>query len=116
MLARVTTKKSESPFAGLEALRDKLPAGQKAPPPAAPKGPARAVIRLDRKQRRGKEVTVVDKLGLRPAELETWCRELKQALGCGGSVDGEMIILQGDLRPRLPALLTAKGVAKVITG
>ena len=116
MLAAVTTKKSESPFAGLEALRDKLPAGQKAPEPPPPKGPARAVIRMERKQRGGKEVTVVDKLGLRPPELEKWCRELKQALGCGGSVDGETIILQGDLRPRLPALLTSRGVGKVITG
>src|SRR4029077_2988768 len=106
-------------FAALDALRDKLPPGQKpaAPaPPPPPKAPARAVIRLEKKQRRGKEVTVVDKLGLSPAELERWCRELKQALGCGGSVEGATIILQGDLRPRLPAVLTARGVAKVVTG
>lgn len=73
-------------------------------------------MRLERKQRGGKEVTVVEKLALPPAELETWCRELKQALGCGGAVDGDMIILQGDLRQRLPAVLTARGVGKVTTG
>jgi translation initiation factor 1 len=71
---------------------------------------------MERKGRGGKEATIVDKLGLAPAELETWCRELKQALGCGGSVDGDTIVLQGDLRQRLPAVLTAKGVAKVTVG
>lgn len=116
MLATVTTKKPESPFAKLEAMREQLPAGQAPAEKPAPKGPARAVVRMERKQRGGKEVTVVDKLGLPPKELERWCRELKQALGCGGSVDGELIILQGDLRQRLPAVLTARGVAKVTTG
>jgi translation initiation factor 1 len=71
---------------------------------------------MERKGRGGKEVTIVDKLGLRPAELERWCKDLKQALGCGGSVDGETIVLQGDLRTRVPAVLTARGVTKVTVG
>jgi translation initiation factor 1 len=83
------------------------------PAPPAPKGPARAVVRLERKQRGGKEVTLVEKLELRDAELELWCKALKQALGCGGAVDGEVIVLQGDLRKRLPDLLTQRGVRKV---
>jgi len=116
MLALVTTKKPESPFGKLEALRDQLPPGQPPPEKAPPKGPARAVVRMERKQRGGKEVTVIDKLALPPKELERWCKELKQALGCGGSVDGDLIILQGDLRQRLPAVLTARGVGKVTTG
>jgi translation initiation factor 1 len=74
------------------------------------------VVRMERKGRGGKEVTVVDKLGLRPAELEEWCRALKAALGCGGAVDGDLILLQGDLRARVPAVLTARGVAKVTVG
>ena len=114
-----------SPFARLEALRSSLPAGPVAPAGAAqaapapdvrPRGPARAVVRMERKGRGGKEVTVVDKLELRGEELERWCRELKHALGCGGSTDGATIVLQGDLRQRLPAVLTAKGVAKVTVG
>jgi len=115
----MATKKD--PFAALEALRSSLPAG---PSPATakvatkptPKPPARAVVRMERKGRGGKEVTVVDKLGLRQAELEAWCRDLKQALGCGGAVDGELIVLQGDLRTRVPAVLTAKGVEKITIG
>ncbi|HET7504094.1 MAG TPA: translation initiation factor [Kofleriaceae bacterium] len=116
----MATKKD--PFAALEALRSSLPPGAPpAAPPAsgpgaAPRPPARAVVRMERKGRGGKEVTVVEKLGLRPAELETWCRDLKQALGCGGSVDGEMIVLQGDLRPRVASVLTARGISKVTIG
>jgi translation initiation factor 1 len=110
-------KPSTSPFAALEQMRDRLPVGTRVPEretvPAVPKGPARAVVRLERKGRGGKEVTVVDKLELSASALETWCRELKQALGCGGAVDGACIVLQGDLRARLPAVLTAKGVGKV---
>ena len=107
-----------NPFAALEALRSSLPAGTPRTEPSAPGRPKphRAVVRMERKGRGGKEVTIVEKLGLPRAELEAWCRELKQALGCGGSVDEEMIILQGDLRPRVAAVLTAKGVEKVAVG
>lgn len=110
--------KTASPFAALEKLRGSVPEG-KAPAPAEkprPAGPARAVVRMERKGRGGKEVTVVEKLELKPAELEAWCKALKQALGCGGSVDGDMIVLQGDLRTRLPAILEARGVARVSVG
>lgn len=107
--------KRDSPFSALEALRGKVPEGTKLNSEgAAPaKGPARAVVRLERKQRRGKEVTVVEKLGLAPRDLERWCSELKRALGCGGAVEDDAIVLQGDLRTRLPDLLTQKGVGKV---
>ena len=110
-----------NPFAALEQLRDRLPPGEapgNAAPaaPAAPRGPARAVVRLERKHRGGKEVTVVEKLGLNPDELARWCRELKQALGCGGTTDGDAIVLQGDLRARLPALLETRGVGRVTVG
>jgi translation initiation factor 1 len=115
------TTKPDSPFAALEALRAQLPAGKSpeaktASEPTKPKGPTRAVVRLEKKQRRGKECTVVEKLGLRPDDLEQWCRELKSALGCGGAVEGDAIMLQGDLRTRLPELLRARGVAKVTVG
>ncbi len=119
MLAPAMTTKKD-PFAALEKLRASLPKGPDTPPVAAappPKqGPARAVVRMERKGRGGKEVTIVDKLGVPPKELERWCKELKQALGCGGVVEGELIILQGDLRPRIAAVLESRGVARVTVG
>ena len=115
------TTKPGSPFSKLAALRDQLPAGKPVEEKPASdatkaKGPARAVVRLEKKQRRGKECTVVEKLGLKPDDLEKWCRDLKSALGCGGAVEGDAIMLQGDLRVRLPDVLTKKGVAKVTVG
>ncbi len=109
------TTKRDSPFAALDKLRDQLPVGEapKAAPIPEKKGPARAVVRLEKKQRRGKEVTVVEKLGLAPADLESWCKQLKQTLGCGGTIEEDTIVLQGDFRTRLPELLTKLGVRKV---
>lgn len=108
---------ADHPFAALAGLRDRLPPGEERPAPAPPadaaRGPARAVVRYERKGRGGKEVTLVDKLELPPAELELWCRELKRALGCGGSVEGAAILLAGDQRRRLPPLLEARGVRRV---
>jgi translation initiation factor 1 len=106
-----------SPFAALAGLRDRLPPGEapaRAPVEPAPvRGPARAVVRYERKGRGGKEATVIEQLGLAEAELETWCRELKRALGCGGAVEGAAIALAGDQRRRLPGLLEARGVRRV---
>jgi translation initiation factor 1 len=87
------------------------PAPAKAPP--GPKIPGRAVVRLERKGRRGKETTIVEKLALPPAELESWCRDFRRALGCGGTVEDDTIVLQGDLRPRVEAILIERGVKKV---
>jgi translation initiation factor 1 len=113
-----------SPFASLASLRDRLPPGEAAraekPPvekePEKPRGPARAVVRYERKGRGGKEATVVEQLGLSASELDVWCRDLKRALGCGGTVEGSAIALAGDQRRRLPPLLEARGVRRVTVG
>jgi translation initiation factor 1 len=76
----------------------------------------RAVVRLERAGRKGKEVTVVDHLDLDPKERDDWLKALKAALGCGGVVEGASLVLQGDHRTRLPALLSARGVKKVTVG
>jgi translation initiation factor 1 len=109
-----------SPFAALAGLREALPAGTQpakpAAPPREPSGPARAVVRMERKGRGGKEATCIEKLGLGAGDLATWCSELKKALGCGGSVEDDVIVLHGDLRKRLEPLLLARGVRKVTLG
>jgi translation initiation factor 1 len=83
---------------------------------APPKGPARAVVRLERKGRGGKEATIVEKLDLSLRERERWLSDAKRALGCGGALEGDAIVLQGDLRARLKAWLEEKGVRKVTLG
>jgi translation initiation factor 1 len=112
-----------SPFAKLAALREALPAGpperaepdaRPEPPAAQKKGPAKAVVRIERKGRGGKDVTVVEQLGLGQAELAAWLKALKSQLGCGGAVEGDNLILQGDLRKRIRAPLEARGVRKIV--
>lgn len=109
-------KPFHNPFAGLRDKLGELPQGPAPREPDPPKGPARAVVRMERKGRSGKEVTLVEQLGLRPREREAWLKELKGALGCGGAVEGETLLLQGDQRKRLAALLAARGVRKVTVG
>lgn len=109
----------KSPFAGLASLRDALPSGPDPQPkpadrPAARRAPAKAVVRLERKGRGGKAVTVIEQLGLPAEELAAWLKELKAKLGCGGAVEGDTLVLQGDLRKRLRAPLEARGVRKVV--
>jgi translation initiation factor 1 len=105
-------------FAGLTSLRDGLPAADPRPPaPAkAPKGPSRAVVRYERKGRGGKEATVVEQLALSPRERAEWLLAMKQALGCGGMLEGEALVLQGDQRARVRAWLEARGVSRISVG
>jgi len=83
-----------------------------AKPPGRPP-PARAVVRMERAGRGGKTVTVVEKLGLPRRELEAWLADMKRGLGCGGVVEGDALVLQGDSRERTGRLLEARGVKKV---
>ncbi len=109
-----------APFEGLRAklgLPEAPPAPEATPTPeaapAARAAPARAVVRFEQKGRGGKAVTVVEKLDLSDRELEAWASDLKRALGCGGQVEGDALVLQGDLRERVRPLLEARGVRKV---
>ena len=115
MNKKPTEQPFSNPFASLAKKRDELPAGP-APVPAktvAPKGPARAVVRYERKGHGGKEMTRVEHLGLGTKELERWLKDAKGALGCGGIVDASCLLLQGDQRERLRVWLEKRGVGKV---
>jgi translation initiation factor 1 (eIF-1/SUI1) len=51
--------------------------------------------------------------GLPQDDLQDWAKAARKALGCGASVEGDAVVLQGDLRDRADAWLTAQGVRKV---
>jgi translation initiation factor 1 len=73
--------------------------------------PARIVakVRVEKKGRGGKTVTVVDGLPRNAAFLKDLSQELKRACGTGGAVSDSAIELQGDLRDRIRDVLLKKG-------
>ena len=110
-------KPFNNPFGALKEKLGELPS--KPLPVAAPKaakGPARAVVRMERKGHGGKEVTVIEQLELPARQLDGWLKELKTSLGCGGRIDEGAIVVQGDQRDRVRDWLAAKGVRKISVG
>ncbi len=69
------------------------------------------VLRLEKKGRGGKTVTVVDGLPQNADFLSSLASELKRACGTGGTVAEGRIEIQGDQRERLRALLKSRGLA-----
>ena len=75
--------------------------------------PARIVakLRMEKKGRGGKTVTVIDGLPQNAAFLKELSQELKRACGTGGTVIEGGIELHGDLRERVRDVLAQKGFA-----
>jgi translation initiation factor 1 len=73
--------------------------------------PAKVVakLRVEKKGRGGKTVTVVYDLPNNPAFLKDLASELKRACGTGGSVADNTVEIQGDLRDRIRDVLVKKG-------
>ncbi len=70
-----------------------------------------ARLRLEKKGRGGKTVTVVSGLPQNEAFLKGLCQDLKRACGTGGTVVDCGVELQGDLRDRVRESLLKKGFA-----
>ena len=68
-----------------------------------------AKLRMEKKGRGGKVVTVVDGLPRNAAFLKELAQELKRACGTGGAILDEGVELQGDLRERVREVLQKKG-------
>jgi translation initiation factor 1 len=67
------------------------------------------VLRLEKKGRGGKSVTVVAGLPRNRAFLAGLAAELKRACGTGGTTADGAVEIQGEQRERLRPLLAAKG-------
>lgn len=66
-------------------------------------------IALERKGRAGKTATILYGFTISDAEIEQLAATLKQKLGCGGSVSGGEILLQGDRQNQIKPLLQQLG-------
>ena len=68
-----------------------------------------AKLRMEKKGRGGKTVTVVYGLPKNEVFLKKLCGELKRACGTGGAVVDAGVEVQGELRDRVRDLLVKKG-------
>jgi translation initiation factor 1 len=68
-----------------------------------------AKLRMEKKGRGGKTVTVVFDLPKNAAFLKELAGELKRACGSGGTVVDDTVEIQGDHRERLREVLAKKG-------
>lgn len=64
----------------------------------------KVIVRLDRKQRGGKSVTVIEGLLIPAKDREALLKRLKAGLGAGGTVKDSSLEIQGD---HCNALITA---------
>ena len=69
----------------------------------------RLVVSIDRRQRAGKQVTLVDGFVGRADDLAALAKTPKTKCGVGGTAKDGQITIQGDLRDKLVALLTGMG-------
>ena len=112
---------TDNPFAALSALGNLPPAPDHVPDApeeddlTAPSSDKRAPLRiyLDRKQRKGKEATIITGFSAPEDTLQRLAKQLKVSCGVGGSVKDGEIILQGNHRDRVFRQLNALGYRNV---
>ncbi len=66
-------------------------------------------VMLDKRNRKGKKVTLVTDLHCDDDKLKELAAELKRLCGVGGSARGGEILIQGDFREKVLAHLKGKG-------
>ena len=68
-------------------------------------------LRIEKKGRAGKVVTVINYGNLTSNEAEQLAIEIKKHFGTGGSIKNGEIIIQGDIKEKLRSFLNEKGYA-----
>ncbi len=74
-----------------------------------PPAKQRLIVAIDRRQRAGKQVTLVKGFIGKADDLAALAKTLKTKCGVGGTAKDGEITIQGDLRDKLVTLLTGMG-------
>ena len=70
-------------------------------------------LKRERKGRGGKTVTLIEGLELPANELKLLAKAVRKAMGSGAKVEGEIIVVQGDIGERLMPWLEGEGATRV---
>ncbi|HRK25829.1 MAG TPA: translation initiation factor [Chitinophagales bacterium] len=74
------------------------------------------IVRMERKGRGGKTVTLVQGFTGSDQDMESLAKTLKTKCGVGGAVKDGEIVLQGDFKARIAETLKAMGYTKTKMG
>jgi translation initiation factor 1 (eIF-1/SUI1) len=119
-----TSERFHSAFSGLASLRDELPSSGLPDPgpepnsestPGTSTASAKLVLQREKKGRAGKTATRLCGLSS-PGDRLHWAKRLKKELGCGATIEGDDVILLGDVGERAKTRLEAGGFRRVVLG
>ena len=111
-------------FSGLASLRAEQPpsdwsdsSSEPKPdsPPSTPTTSVKLVLQREKKGRAGKTATRLRGLPTPDSRLH-WATKLKKELGCGATIEGEDVLLLGDVGERAKTRLEAGGFRRVVLG
>ena len=111
-------------FSGLASLRDELPSSELSDAESEPNAEStpdtatasvKLVLQREKKGRAGKTATRLRGL-TSPEDRLHWAQRLKKELGCGATIEGEDVILLGDVGARAKTRLEAGGFRRVVLG